>query len=57
MPMAYLYGQKFVGPITHTILSIREEIYSVPYNKVDWSKARTSSAKVSVFSFLRLIAP
>ena len=57
MPMAYLYGKKFVGPITHTILSIREEIYSVPYNKVDWSKARTSSAKVSVFSFLRLIAP
>ncbi|PAN24753.1 hypothetical protein PAHAL_4G248900 [Panicum hallii] len=45
MPMAYLYGKKFVGPITHTILSIREEIYSEPYTKVDWSKARTSCAK------------
>jgi hypothetical protein len=55
MPMAYLYGKKFVGPITHTILSIREEIYSEPYTKVDWSKARTSCAKVSLW-LLRVIA-
>nr|CAB3468005.1 unnamed protein product [Digitaria exilis] len=46
MPMAFLYGKKFVGPITDTILSIREEIYSVPYNEVDWNIARTSCAKV-----------
>nr|CAB3470500.1 unnamed protein product [Digitaria exilis] len=45
MPMAFIYGKKFVGPITDTILSIREEIYSVPYNKVDWNIARTSCAK------------
>ncbi|KAF8779295.1 hypothetical protein HU200_002976 [Digitaria exilis] len=45
MPMAFLYGKKFVGPITDTILSIREEIYSVPYNEVDWNIARTSCAK------------
>jgi hypothetical protein len=27
MAMAYLYGKKFVGPITETILALREELY------------------------------
>ncbi|XP_047052242.1 achilleol B synthase-like [Lolium rigidum] len=45
MPMSYLYGKKFVGPITPTILAIREEVYSVPYHEIDWIKARDSCAK------------
>ncbi|AQK58451.1 achilleol B synthase isoform X4 [Zea mays] len=45
MPMAYLYGKKFVGPITPTILSIRNEIYKIPYDEVDWNKARDTCAK------------
>ncbi|TVU11253.1 hypothetical protein EJB05_44826 [Eragrostis curvula] len=45
MPMAYLYGKKFVGKITPTILAIREEIYSAPYNEIDWYKARDTCAK------------
>ncbi|CAN6372603.1 unnamed protein product [Urochloa humidicola] len=45
MPMAYLYGNKFVGQITPTITAIREEIYNVPYNEMDWIKARDSCAK------------
>ncbi|XBH88574.1 hypothetical protein VPH35_075845 [Triticum aestivum] len=45
MPMAYLYGKKFVGPITQTILEIREELYNIPYNEVDWNRARDSCAK------------
>ncbi|KAM0830068.1 hypothetical protein ACQ4PT_066464 [Festuca glaucescens] len=46
MPMSYLYGKKFVGPITPTILAIREEVYSVPYHEIDWNKARDACAKV-----------
>lgn len=46
MPMSYLYGKKFVGPITRTILAIREELYSIPYHEVDWNKARDTCAKV-----------
>jgi hypothetical protein len=46
MPMAYLYGKKFVGPITPTILAMREELYSEPYNDIDWLKARDTCAKV-----------
>ncbi|KAK3118886.1 hypothetical protein QOZ80_9BG0710010 [Eleusine coracana subsp. coracana] len=45
MPMAYLYGKKFVGPITPTILAIREEIYDVPYHEINWTKARDTCAK------------
>ncbi|TKW23274.1 hypothetical protein SEVIR_4G282200v4 [Setaria viridis] len=46
MAMAYLYGKKFVGPITETILALREELYSIPYDTVDWDKARHSCAKI-----------
>jgi achilleol B synthase len=45
MPMAYLYGKKFVGPITPTILSIRNELYNIPYSEIDWNKARDTCAK------------
>lgn len=45
LPMAYLYGKKFVGPITPTILALREEIYDTPYGKIDWSDARSKCAK------------
>ncbi|CAL5038667.1 unnamed protein product [Urochloa decumbens] len=45
LPMAYLFGKKFVGPITPTILALRDELYSVPYNDVDWNKARDKCAK------------
>jgi hypothetical protein len=46
MPIAFLYGKKFVGPITPTILALRDELYSLPYDKIDWNKARKTCAKV-----------
>uniref|UniRef100_A0A453AB15 Squalene cyclase N-terminal domain-containing protein n=1 Tax=Aegilops tauschii subsp. strangulata TaxID=200361 RepID=A0A453AB15_AEGTS len=45
MSMAYLYGIKFVGPLTPTILALREDLHSVPYTNIDWDKARDSCAK------------
>ncbi|KAL6629179.1 hypothetical protein ACP70R_028944 [Stipagrostis hirtigluma subsp. patula] len=45
LPMAYLYGKKFVGPITPIILALREEIYDTSYDKIDWSDARNACAK------------
>src|SRR6266540_2761540 len=44
LPVAYLYGKRFVGQITPTVLALREEIYNTPYDKVDWSQARVSCA-------------
>ena len=47
LPMAYLYGKRFVGPITPLILQIREEIYNDPYEKLNWRRVRHLCAKVS----------
>uniref|UniRef100_A0A0E0MER0 Terpene cyclase/mutase family member n=1 Tax=Oryza punctata TaxID=4537 RepID=A0A0E0MER0_ORYPU len=45
MPMSYIYAKRFVGPITPTILAMREELYNVPYNKINWNDARCSCCK------------
>ncbi|KAF8413574.1 hypothetical protein HHK36_001565 [Tetracentron sinense] len=45
LPMSYLYGRRFVGPITDLVLSLRKELHTQPYHDIDWSKARHSCAK------------
>nr|CAD1823186.1 unnamed protein product [Ananas comosus var. bracteatus] len=44
-PMSYLYGKRFVGPITKTVLELRDELHSQPYQSIDWNKARKMCAK------------
>uniref|UniRef100_A0A0A9FA46 Uncharacterized protein n=1 Tax=Arundo donax TaxID=35708 RepID=A0A0A9FA46_ARUDO len=45
MAIAFLYAKRLVGPITQTILALRSELYSLPYNKIDWSQARNTCAQ------------
>ncbi|XP_061339764.1 beta-amyrin synthase-like [Gastrolobium bilobum] len=45
LPMSYLYGKRFVGPITPLVLQLREEIFIQPYHKINWKKARHACAK------------
>lgn len=47
LPMSYLYGKKFVGPITPVIQQIRREIYNEPYEEIKWWKVRHLCAKVN----------
>ncbi|XP_034696602.1 cycloartenol synthase 2-like [Vitis riparia] len=49
LPMSYIYGKRFVGPITPTIISLRKELYIVPYQEVDWNKARNQCAKEDLY--------
>ncbi|XP_058113479.1 cycloartenol synthase-like isoform X2 [Magnolia sinica] len=49
LPMSYLYGKRFVAPITEMILSLRSELYTVPYDQIDWNKARNSCAKEDLY--------
>ncbi|XP_061964402.1 cycloartenol synthase isoform X2 [Populus nigra] len=49
LPMSYLYGKRFVGPITPTILSLRKELFTVPYHEIEWNKARTLCAKEDLY--------
>ncbi|KAL0333630.1 UNVERIFIED_CONTAM: Cycloartenol synthase 2 [Sesamum angustifolium] len=46
LPLSYLYGKRFIGPITPTVLSLRKELYTVPYHKIDWKRARNKCAKM-----------
>ncbi|XP_062174281.1 beta-amyrin synthase-like [Alnus glutinosa] len=49
LPMSYLYGKRFVGPITPLILSLREELYTQPYHEVNWKKVRHLCAKEDLY--------
>lgn len=52
LPMSYLYGKRFVGPLTPTVLSLRKELYTVPYHEIDWNQARNLCAKVELIFLL-----
>ena len=54
MPFSYLYGKRFVGPITPLILQLREELYTQPYNEIKWMEVRHLCAKVSLPNFLHM---
>ncbi|XP_050289368.1 beta-amyrin synthase-like isoform X1 [Quercus robur] len=49
LPFSYLYGRRFVGPITPLILQLREELYTQPYSEVNWVKARHQCAKEDIY--------
>ncbi|BBG98696.1 hypothetical protein Prudu_008174 [Prunus dulcis] len=49
MPMSYLYGKRFVGPITPLILQLREELYAQPYDEINWKGVRHLCAKEDIY--------
>ncbi|XP_057968979.1 cycloartenol synthase-like isoform X3 [Malania oleifera] len=49
LPMSYLYAKRFVGPITPIILSLRKELYTVPYHEINWNLARNQCAKEDLY--------
>ncbi|KAI4353636.1 hypothetical protein L6164_002568 [Bauhinia variegata] len=40
MPMSYLYGKRFVAPMTPLIAAIREELLTEPYHEINWREIR-----------------
>ncbi|XP_062110952.1 beta-amyrin synthase [Humulus lupulus] len=49
MPMSYLYGKRFVGPITPLILQLREELHTQTYDEINWKKVRHFCAKEDLY--------
>ncbi|KAI5659180.1 hypothetical protein M9H77_27973 [Catharanthus roseus] len=49
LPMSYLYGKRYVGPINATVLSLRRELYEQPYHFIDWNLARNQCAKEDLY--------
>lgn len=49
MPMSYLYGKRFVGPITDVVLQLREELHVLPYHEINWKSVRYLCAKEDLY--------
>eukprot|EP00252_Welwitschia_mirabilis_P023208 TRINITY_DN6518_c0_g1_i1.p1 TRINITY_DN6518_c0_g1~~TRINITY_DN6518_c0_g1_i1.p1 ORF type:complete len:760 (-),score=127.45 TRINITY_DN6518_c0_g1_i1:298-2577(-) len=49
LPMSYLYGKRFVGPLTETVRSLRKELYTESFNEIDWNKSRNKCAKEDLY--------
>ncbi|KAL2321403.1 hypothetical protein Fmac_030372 [Flemingia macrophylla] len=49
LPMSYLYGRRFVGPINAIVLSLRKELYTLPYPLLDWNEAQNLCAKEDLY--------
>ncbi|CAM8974310.1 unnamed protein product [Rhodiola kirilowii] len=49
MPMSYLYGKRFIGPLTPLILQLREELHTEPYNQINWKEIRHRCCKEDMY--------
>ncbi|PON81355.1 Squalene cyclase [Trema orientale] len=49
LPMSYLYGKRFVGPINSMVLSLRKELYTLPYHQLDWDRSRNLCHKEDLY--------
>ncbi|KAK9097610.1 hypothetical protein Sjap_023107 [Stephania japonica] len=49
MPLSYLYGKRFVGPVTDIILALREELHVQPYHQINWNRTRHLCAKEDLY--------
>ncbi|CAM8990204.1 unnamed protein product [Rhodiola kirilowii] len=49
IPTSYIYGKRFVGPITPLVLQLRKELYTQPYDEINWKNVRHLCAKEDVY--------
>ncbi|KAI3843291.1 hypothetical protein MKX03_008201 [Papaver bracteatum] len=49
LPMSYLFGKKFVAPITDFVLSLRKELHIQPYSEINWSQMRNVCCKEDLY--------
>ncbi|KAI0319638.1 terpene synthase [Amylostereum chailletii] len=50
IPMSYLYGVRFTAPEDPLILSLREELYTQPYESIDWLAQRNNFCSVDLYA-------
>jgi len=50
LPMSYLYGVRFVGPITPLVQSLREEIFVEQYDQIKWASIRSQVAIIDKYT-------
>ncbi|GLI71700.1 hypothetical protein VaNZ11_017006 [Volvox africanus] len=49
LPMSYVYGKRGTCKETPLTAAIRQELYPMPYNNIDWNAARNQCAKEDLY--------
>ncbi len=49
LPMCVVYGKRATGPPSPLTESLREELYSTPYDSLNWNAARFHCCKADLF--------
>ncbi|ORY28503.1 terpenoid cyclases/protein prenyltransferase alpha-alpha toroid [Naematelia encephala] len=49
-PMSYLYGIKFVGPFTPLVFTLRQELYTQPYESINWRAQRNNINPLDIYN-------
>ncbi|KAF4403137.1 hypothetical protein G4B88_027908, partial [Cannabis sativa] len=49
LAMSYLYATRFVGAINSLVLSLRKELYTIPYHLIDWDGSRNLCYKEDLY--------
>lgn len=50
LPMSYLYGRRATGPETETVRALRRELYTRPYDRIDWRASRSNVNPLDAYS-------
>ncbi|KAI9267811.1 terpenoid cyclases/protein prenyltransferase alpha-alpha toroid [Sporodiniella umbellata] len=49
LPMGYVYAHRITAPLTDFTQSLREELYTQPYETIDWDSQRNNVADVDLY--------
>ncbi|KAG1143493.1 hypothetical protein G6F37_006695 [Rhizopus arrhizus] len=49
LPMGYVYSHRIAAPLTTFTQSLREELYTQPYETINWDKQRNNVAEVDLY--------
>lgn len=50
LPMGYIFGGHFVGPITLLIHDLRQEMYTSEYSKINWPAQRNNVSNLDMYT-------
>ena len=50
LPMGYIYGRRLSTDINPLIESLRQELYSQPYDTINWAQARDDVSNADLYT-------
>ncbi|KAL7312217.1 Lanosterol synthase (Oxidosqualene--lanosterol cyclase), variant 2 [Mucor circinelloides] len=50
LPMGYIYARRLSAPLTTFTQSLREELYTEPYDSIHWDSQRNNVAKIDLYT-------